>query len=104
MLANSDKTDLDPCPGIWHGKGKDAPIAKAEDLVARSNEELARVDPAEMNLLVAKGLASLADTGRSGQSQPGQERREPFGFFGVQFHRIAISGWTLGERPGEGRK
>ena len=62
MLANSDKTDLDPCPGIWHGKGKDAPIAKAEDLVARSNEELARVDPAEMNLLVAKGLASLADT------------------------------------------
>jgi hypothetical protein len=62
MLEDSEKTGLDPCAAPWDEEGKEAPFARAEDLVARSNEELAGVDPAEMNLRVAKGLASLAGT------------------------------------------
>ncbi len=34
---------------------------RAEELLALSDQELARVDPVEMNLLVARGIARLAD-------------------------------------------
>jgi hypothetical protein len=37
------------------------PSQRAEELVGKSNEELARIDPLVMNLLVAKGIPSLAD-------------------------------------------
>ena len=41
--------------------GGPMPRRCAEQLLALTNAELARVDPVEMNLLVAKGIPSLAD-------------------------------------------
>jgi hypothetical protein len=61
MLANSDKIDLDSCLGTLDEEAQEGRHAKAENLVAWTNEDLALVDPVEMNLLVAIGLASLAN-------------------------------------------